>query len=158
MLIHLPETLYLSAVAEHEGTFENAEQQIAFWTSLGKAVMDNPDASPLLMTQILLARLQNNEKTGWRCQGIHEGIAVRETRQFRQAVDALPKEARAVCRQMLTFLASHPDAGVPLHGELEAFSVFHRYQEAQSFQIAYIKGDASVSAVLLALTRCYMGI
>lgn len=157
MIVDIPDGLYGCARQQCRDYLNSPEEQIEFWSRLGKAILDNPQLEVTMTVELVLAQMQgrtlrpSSDKTADYCEHIIESAYFLATRS------SLPPQTHTGVVRKLLGLLEDDSSACRLRGELSEFSFFQWCDEFQLFQLGFERDDTAGSLTALSLARKYVG-
>jgi hypothetical protein len=158
MLVDLPDNLYACALRQCRDYFTTPDEQLEFWSRLGKAILDNPEPDVNLVADLVLAKMRRLT-----CRAVVSRRAeycdkILESAGFSAACAVLPPGIRQNVGQTLCTLLDNETASHRLRGELDDHFLYQWGEESQLLQVGYRREPSTQELIALSLARRYVGL
>ncbi len=158
MIIDIPDDLYGCARKQCRDYLNTPEEQIEFWSRLGKAILDNPEPEGTLIVELVLAQMQGRTRRALPARPAGYSERILESGCFAAACESLLPQAHTSVVQTLCGLLEDDSSACHLRGELLEYSFFQWCGDSQLFQVGFKLDNTARRLTALSLARKYVGI
>lgn len=157
MIVDLPESLYLGAMKQCRDYFTSPEEQIEFWSRLGKAVLENQEMEVALIVDLILEQMRflSDRTMSVRPAAGCDNFLV--SAGFFATLILLPECIKEDLLSSLRQLSNNESLDQVLIGELSEYCAHQWRVNCQIFQLGYKRNRKVKSITALSLARRYVG-
>jgi len=158
MNVDLPDSLYVCAVGQCRDFFTTPDEQLEFWSRLGKAVLENPEHDVNLIVDLVLAKMRRQTGRAIALRRADYCDCILESASFSAACALLPQHLSKMLGPAMRTLLNTGTESYRLRGELDDHFVYQWREGSQILHVGYRLETSTQELIALSLARRYVGL